>query len=94
MNTKFIDQKLQIKPSGFMLVDESLNQKFLFQIIKKLASGKHVVDNVSLDELNEAVYSVPRNENLAGIAVVISGMSGITQQPAIFDIVVSEVLDK
>ena len=94
MNTEFIDQKLQIKPSGFMLVDESLNQKFLFQIIKKLASGKHVVDNVSLDELNEAVYSVPRNENLAGIAVVISGMSGITQQPAIFDLVVSEVLDK
>ena len=77
-----------------MSVDESLKQKFLFQIIKKLASGKHVVDNVLLDELNEAVYSVPRNENLAGVTVVISGMSGLTQQPANFDLVVSEVLDK
>ena len=94
MNTESIDQKLEIEPSGFISVDESLKQKFLFQIIKKLASGKHVVDNVLLDELNEAVYSVPRNENLAGVTIVISGMSGLTQQPANFDLVVSEVLDK
>ncbi|MEC7733525.1 MAG: hypothetical protein VX214_00735 [Chloroflexota bacterium] len=93
-NIDSIDQKVEFDPAGFVLVDGSIRQNFLFQIIKELASGKHVVDNVPLDELNEAVYSIPKDENLAGITIVISGMSGLTQQPGIFDLVVSKVLDK
>ena len=85
---------MEFDPAGFVLVDGSIRQNFLFKIIMELASGKHVVDNVPLDELNEAVYSIPKDENLAGITIVISGMSGLTQQPGIFDLVVSKVLDK
>ncbi|MEC9366580.1 MAG: hypothetical protein VX695_05925, partial [Chloroflexota bacterium] len=91
---KPIDQELEFYPAGFVLVNDSLKQNFLLQIVKELATGKHVIDYVSLNDFNETVYSIPGNEELVGMTIVISGMSGLTQQPGIFDLVVSKVIDK
>ena len=91
---KHIDQELEFYPAGFVLVNDSLKQNFLLQIVKELATGKHVIDYVSLNDFNETVYSIPGNEELVGMTIVISGMSGLTQQPGIFDLVVSKVINK
>lgn len=94
MNLEITDQTLEFDPSGFVLVDDFLKQKFLFQVLKKLASGEYIVDNVSLDEFNEAIYLLDENENLNELTVVVSGMTGLTHQPASFTLEVSRVLDK
>ena len=46
-----------------------------------------------LDEFNEALYLVDKEENLKEVTVVVSGMTGLTQQPAKFTLSVSEGLD-
>ena len=93
MNVEIADEYLKYNSSGFVLVDDFVNQKFLFQVLKKLPSGKYVVDNISLDEFNEALYLVDKEENLKEVTVVVSGMTGLTQQPAKFTLSVSEGLD-
>ncbi len=80
--------------SGFVLVDDSLEQKFLVQIIKKMKSGKYAVDEITLDDFNEALYSIRDNENIDTVTVVVSGITGLTQEPAVFDLEVSEFFDK
>ena len=75
------------------MVDDFVKQNFLFQVLKKLPSGEFVVDNVSLDEFNEASYLVDKEENLKEVTVVVSGMTGLTQQPAKFTLSVSEGFD-
>ena len=53
-----------------------------------------MIDYVSLNDFNESLYSIPGNEELVGMTIVISGMSGLTQQPGTFDLVVSKVINK
>ena len=72
--------------SGFVLVDDSLEQKFLVQIIKKMKSGKYAVDEITLDDFNEALYSIRVNQNIDTVTVVVSGITGLTQEPAVFDL--------
>ena len=93
MNVEIADEYLKYNSSGFVLVDDFVKQNFLFQVLKKLPSGKYVVDNISLDEFNEALYLVDKEENLKEVTVVVSGMTGLTQQPAKFTLSVSEGLD-
>ena len=91
---KPIDQQLEFDTAGFVRVNDTLKQNFLLQVVKELATGKHVIDYVPLNDFNETVYSILGNEELAGITIVISGMSGLTQQPGTFDLVVSKVINK
>ena len=81
-------------PSGFVLVDDSLEQKFLVRIIKQMKSGQYAVDEIMLDDFNEALYSIRDDENLDSVTVVVSGITGLTQQPAVFNLEVSEIFDK
>ena len=87
-------EELRWVPSGFVLVDDSLEQKFLVQIIKELKSGGYTVDKIMLDDFNQALYSLRDDENLDSVTVVVSGITGLTQQPAVFDLKVSEIFDK
>ena len=47
-----------------------------------------------LDDFNQALYSLRDDENLDSVTVVVSGMTGLTQQPAVFNLEVSEIFDK
>ncbi len=81
-------------PSGFVLVDDILEQKFLVQIVKKMKSGQYIIDGITLDDSNETLYTIREDENLDSVTVVVSGMTGLTQQPAVFDLEVSEIFAK
>jgi bacillopeptidase F (M6 metalloprotease family) len=81
-------------PSGFVLVDDILEQKFLVQIVKKMKSGQYIIDGITLDDSNETLYTIREDENLDTVTVVVSGMTGLTQQPAVFDLEVSEIFAK
>ena len=87
-------EELRWVPSGFVLVEDSLEQKFLVQIIKELKSGRYTVDKIMLDDFNQARYSLRDDENLDSVTVVVSGITGLTQQPAVFNLEVSEIFDK
>ena len=80
--------------SGFVLVDDILEQKFLVQIVKKMKSGQYIIDDITLDDSNETLYTIREDENLDSVTVVVSGMTGLTQQPAVFDLEVSEIFAK
>ncbi len=80
--------------SGFVLVDDSLEQKFLVRVIKKMKPGQYGVDEITLDDFNEARYSIRDDKNLDSVTVVVSGITGLTQQPAVFDLEVSEIFAK
>ena len=74
---------------------ESTAHTFSCAIIqKKRKSGKYAVDQITLDDFNEALYSIGGNENLDTVTVVVSGITGLTQEPAVFDLEVSEFFDK
>ncbi|HIA74874.1 MAG TPA: hypothetical protein EYN92_00360 [Dehalococcoidia bacterium] len=59
-----------------------------------MKSGQYDVDEITLDDFNEALYSIRDDENLDSVTVVVAGITGLTQQPAVFDLEVSEIFNK